>query len=52
MPMGLESTIEPGDEVAVTLTLDDGTEVDFTATAKEYTGAEETYAPESGHEGH
>ncbi|WP_282853050.1 copper chaperone PCu(A)C [Gulosibacter sediminis] len=52
MPMDLDSAIEPGDEVAVTLTLDDGTEVDFTATAKEYTGAEESYAPESGHEGH
>lgn len=55
MPMGLEAPIEPGDEVAVTLTLDDGTEVDFTAVAKEYTGAEETYAPDHGeteHGGH
>lgn len=52
MPMGLESAIEPGDEVTVTLTLDDGTEVDFTAIAKEYTGADETYAPEHGMDEH
>ncbi|MFD2757131.1 copper chaperone PCu(A)C [Gulosibacter faecalis] len=52
MPMGLESAIEPGDEVAVTLTLDDGSEVEFAAIAKEYTGAEETYAPDTEHGAH
>jgi periplasmic copper chaperone A len=37
--------IKPGDEVPVTLTLSDGTKVSFSAIAKPFAGADETYAP-------
>jgi len=45
MIMELAAPVKPGDEVSVTLTADDGTEVTFTAPARTYTGAKENYAP-------
>ena len=46
MLMELTGPIEPGTDVTITLTLQDGTTVDFTAVAKEYAGAKESYAPD------
>lgn len=48
MVMNLTSPIKPGDEVAVVLTLDDGSTVPFTAVAKEFAGAQESYSPSGG----
>ena len=45
MIMDLTTPVKPGDEVTVTLTLADGSTVPFTAVAKEYAGANETYKP-------
>lgn len=52
MLMMLTEPILPGDEIAVTVTTDAGEEFEFIATAREYTGAQETYAPDSEHSGH
>ncbi|MFJ5923111.1 copper chaperone PCu(A)C [Kitasatospora sp. NPDC092948] len=43
MLMGLTKPVKPGDEVTVTLTLDDGRTVKFTAVAKAFAGAKEDY---------
>lgn len=43
MLMALTGPIKAGDEVTVTLTLSDGSTADFTAPAKDYSGANETY---------
>lgn len=43
MLMGLTGPVLPGDEVSFTLELADGTTVDFTATAKDFSGANESY---------
>lgn len=55
MLMGLTAPLQPGDALDITLELADGTEVPFTATVKDYAGAQEDYAPgegeESGHDG-
>lgn len=48
MVMNLTSPIKPGDEVSVVLTLDDGSTVPFTAVAKEFAGAQESYSPSGG----
>ena len=48
MVMNLSSPIKPGDEVTVVLTLDDGSTVPFTAVAKEFAGAQESYSPSTG----
>lgn len=45
MLMNLSKPIKPGDEVTITLTLSDGRSVEFTAIAKPFTGANESYAP-------
>jgi copper(I)-binding protein len=37
--------IRPGDELSVTLNLSDGTRFTFSAIAKPYAGADESYAP-------
>lgn len=52
MLMDLDREILPGDEIVVTVTTADGAEHEFTAQAKEYTGAQETYAPDSEHGDH
>ncbi|WP_062313299.1 copper chaperone PCu(A)C [Demequina rhizosphaerae] len=47
MLMGVEEPIVAGDEVAFTLELEDGSTVGFTATAKDFDGANEDYDGES-----
>lgn len=46
MLMGLVQPVQPGDEIAVTLTLEDGTEVHFVAPVRDFSGADETYVDE------
>jgi copper(I)-binding protein len=48
MLMQVERPIEPGAQVHFTLTLKDGSTVEFTAVGKDFAGANETYDP-SGH---
>ncbi|GIG24857.1 copper chaperone PCu(A)C [Cellulomonas denverensis] len=43
MLMGLTAPVEAGDEVDLTLTFDDGSTLDVTAPAKDYSGANENY---------
>lgn len=43
MIMGVTEPILAGDDVTVTLTLDDGSTLEFTAPAKDYSGANENY---------
>lgn len=43
MLMNIPKPILAGDQVEITLTLDTGDEVTFTATAKDFTGADEGY---------
>lgn len=47
MLMSPTEEIVAGDEVSFTLTLADGSTVPFTAVAKPYTGAQESYAPDA-----
>ena len=47
MFMGLTGALQPGDEVTVTLTFDDGSTSEVTAPVKSYAGANEEY--EEGH---
>lgn len=46
MLMGLTAPLVAGDDVTFTLVLSDGSTVDVTAPAKDYTGANETYEGE------
>jgi periplasmic copper chaperone A len=48
MLMDLAQPVKPGDPVTFTLAFTDGTTYDFTAVAKPFTGAEESYAPSMG----
>jgi hypothetical protein len=43
MIMGVTDPILAGDDVTLTLTLDDGSTLEFTAPAKDYSGANENY---------
>ncbi|GIJ00474.1 hypothetical protein CLV28_1279 [Sediminihabitans luteus] len=53
MIMGVTEPILPGDDVEVTLTLDDGSTLDFAAAGRTYTGANETYGEDdTEHAGH
>ncbi|WP_035855381.1 copper chaperone PCu(A)C [Cryptosporangium arvum] len=52
MFMALTAPVKAGDEVAFTLKLADGGTVPFTAVAKPYSGAEESYAPDGGMDMH
>ncbi|MEV7808078.1 copper chaperone PCu(A)C [Microbispora sp. NPDC088329] len=45
MLMDVRTAVEPGAEVPFTLTLKDGRTVSFTAVAKDFAGANESYAP-------
>ncbi|MEU7916746.1 copper chaperone PCu(A)C [Microbispora bryophytorum] len=45
MLMGVRTPVEPGTEVPFTLTLKDGRTVSFMAVAKDFAGANESYAP-------
>lgn len=49
MLMGLSAPIVAGDEVTVTLAFEDGSELEFTAVAKDFEGGDEEYQP--GHDG-
>lgn len=46
MLIDLHTEILPGDEVTITLETGEGEAFEFVATAREYTGAQETYAPD------
>lgn len=46
MLMNVPAPIAPGQDVVITLTCDGGGTAEFTAQAKTYTGANETYLPE------
>ncbi|MDG4832950.1 copper chaperone PCu(A)C [Solwaraspora sp. WMMD1047] len=48
MLMDLNSPVRAGDELTFTLTFADGATAEFTAVAKPFTGAEESYDPSSG----
>jgi len=48
MMMNVTQPVKPGDEVTFTLTLADGTKTEFSAVAKPFTGAGESYAPDPG----
>ncbi|SCL44190.1 hypothetical protein GA0070606_0178 [Micromonospora citrea] len=48
MLMGLTRPVRAGDQVSVTLTFADGRTQTFTAVAKPFTGAQESYAPGHG----
>ncbi|WP_300676095.1 copper chaperone PCu(A)C [Nocardioides sp.] len=47
MLMKLTAPIKAGSSITVTLTLGDGSTVDFEALAKDFSGAQESYAPSS-----
>jgi copper(I)-binding protein len=49
MVMDLSRALEPGEDVTLTLTVDDGTTVEVRATVKEFTGAEEEYVEGGSH---
>jgi copper(I)-binding protein len=49
MLMDLVDPVVAGDEVTFTLTFSDDSTLDFTAPAKDYAGADETYAEGEGH---
>lgn len=51
MLMQLTDPIETGEDVDLTLVLDDGQELRVTVTARAFTGAEEHYAPDHGDHG-
>ena len=45
MIMGLQKAIKPGEQISLDLVTADGETVEVTAVAKEYSGAQEDYAP-------
>lgn len=49
MFMDLAAPVAPGDEIDITLTLEDGSTLEFVAQAKEFAGADENY--QHGHDG-
>jgi copper(I)-binding protein len=49
MLMSPKAPVKPGDELTFTLTLSDGSSVPFTAVAKPFAGAGESYDPSTGH---
>lgn len=48
MVMNMQNPIMPGDDVEITLTLDDGSEVSYTAQAREAEVGDEEYVPSDG----
>ena len=48
MMMDLRQAVQPGDELTFTLTFADGKTTTFSAIAKPFTGAGESYAPDPG----
>lgn len=51
MLMGLKEPLHPGDEVTVTIATDTGITMELTGTVKEFSGANEDYAPGHGSDG-
>nr|WP_255669923.1 copper chaperone PCu(A)C [Aeromicrobium wangtongii] len=49
MLIGLTKPVRAGDEVRVTLTFADRSELSFTAPARSFSGAQEDYQPDGGH---
>ena len=47
MLLGIVDPIEPGEDLTITLDLDDGSQLTFTASARSFSGAEETYDDEA-----
>lgn len=47
MLMDLTGPIQPGDDISITLSLSNGQSVTYTAIAKDFTGANESYSPGS-----
>ncbi|MBG0823724.1 copper chaperone PCu(A)C [Planomonospora sp. ID91781] len=45
MLMGVTEKVEPGAQIAFTLTLSDGSALEFTAVGKDFAGGEEDYRP-------
>nr|WP_225751746.1 copper chaperone PCu(A)C [Pseudoclavibacter sp. Marseille-Q3772] len=52
MLMKLDEPIEPSHPYTMTLNLADGSECEVEISAREYTGGQETYAPDDEHGGH
>ncbi|WP_252976237.1 copper chaperone PCu(A)C [Janibacter melonis] len=52
MLMDLSSDVVAGEDYVVTVTTADGQEVDLTFAGREFSGAEEEYAPGMSHDGH
>lgn len=48
MLMDLTAPVEPGDEITITLTAEDGSTFELTAPARSFSGAEEEYVGEGG----
>lgn len=48
MLMDVVDAIQPGDEIPLTLEFADGSTLEVTATAKEFTGGNEEYVPDEG----
>lgn len=46
MIMDLSRPVQPGEDVTITLELDDGSTMDVVSTAKEFSGADEDYQAE------
>jgi copper(I)-binding protein len=46
MLMGVHDPLQPGDDVSLTLEFSDGSTLDVTATAKEFSGGNEEYTPD------
>lgn len=51
MLMGLSEAVRPGAEIPFTLTLKDGTTMEFTAVGKDFAGGKEDYRPGTKHDG-
>lgn len=47
MLLDVTTPIQPGDQVSVTLNVDNGSSLTFTALAKDFAGAQESYSPSS-----
>lgn len=51
MLMGVSDPLEPGEDVTVTLTAEDGSDLEITAPARSFAGADESYDPAGGKDG-
>ncbi|MFD2356939.1 copper chaperone PCu(A)C [Nonomuraea ferruginea] len=49
MLMGVKEEVKPGAEIPITLTLQEGPPLEFTAVGKDFAGAKEDYQPGTDH---